>query len=134
MTDYNLVTEIGHVCREDPTLRFTNSGKAVCSFDIRIPGTKAKEGKPATEARFVTVSCWQQLAENVVESLRQRDKVIVVGVYKTRTWEKQDGTQGSATELSAWHVGPDLDAAPAVVSSVERKEPAAATAAGYGDF
>lgn len=129
----NLVTIVGTICARDPELKFTASGTAVTEFGVRVPGSK----KAGTEAVFHNVVCWRDLAENVAESLSQGDRVIVVGVEKTDTWEGQDGQQKSKKKLTAYQVGVDLNYATAEVVRAERREPAGASAAasgGYQDF
>ena len=138
----DLITEVGSVCNPGPELRFTATGLALCNFSIRVAGTKAKEGKPATEAYFRNVVAWRELGESVAESLQAGDRVIVQGLLKTRTWDKQDGTKGSATELNAWNVGAELSYATVVITRNERKDDAgpqrvpapAAPADDFGDF
>lgn len=117
-----LVTVVGHVVKEDPALSFTSSGLALTKFSVRVPGSKAKDGKPATEAHFVDVVCWRELAENVAESVRQGDRVIVRGPEKERAWTGSDGKEHKSVELNAWNVGPDLSYATAVVQRTEKKE------------
>lgn len=138
MSDETLVTLVGTVVKEDPILNFTPTGLPVTKFSIMVPGTKAKEGRPATERTFHDVVAWRELGENVAESVQKGDRVIVRGVIKTRTWDKQDGSKGTATELNAWNVGPDLSYATATVTRNERTEaPAAASVGaddGYGGF
>ena len=135
----DLITEVGSVCNPGPELTFTATGLALCKFSIRVAGTKAKEGKPATEAYFRNVVAWRELGESVAESLQAGDRVIVQGLLKTRTWDKQDGTKGSATELNAWNVGAELSYATVQITRNERKDsagpvPASAPAAAAPDF
>ena len=137
-----LTVFVGTVCNPGPELRFTATGLPLCKFSIRVPGTKAKEGRPATEASFVQCAAWRELGESVAESLAPGDRVIVRGVLKTRTYEKNDGTTGSSTELNAWDVGAELSYATVQITRNERKDSAgpvlasapAAAAPDFGDF
>ena len=136
MADETVVI-IGSIVKEDPTLRFSPAGHAICKFGVRVPGST----KAGTEATFHDVVAWRELAENAAESLKKGDRVIVRGVPKTREWDKQDGTKGIATEINAWNIGPDLSYATAVVVRNERRdtaEPAqakgTAAADGYESF
>jgi single-strand DNA-binding protein len=54
------------------------------------------------------VSAWNGLAENAAESLSKGSRVIVHGNLKPRTFEKKDGTIGTAIELEATDIGPSL--------------------------
>lgn len=131
-----LTTIVGTICKEDPTLKFSPQGHAICTFSVRVPGTKAKDGKPATEAVFHNVVAWRELGEHVAESIKDKDRVIVRGVVKTREYDKQDGTKGTSTEINAWNVGPDLSYVTAEIARTERTASvsAPAVAAGYESF
>jgi single-strand DNA-binding protein len=133
---------VGTICREDPVLKFTPNGLAVCEFSVRVPGKNAKDGQPKVEAEFHNVTAWRELGENVAECLHNGDRVIVRGVTKVQTWQNDAGEEKSKTILNAWNVGPDLSYATASVVRNERKDssspaPAPApqpTATDYGEF
>lgn len=116
-----LTTVCGKVCQTDPELRFTATGSAVCEFSVRIPGKRAKDGKPAVDARFVNVTAWKELAEYVAESLRVGDPVVVVGTEKTDTWQNKEGKTITKDKLVAWHVGVDLIWGPAERDRTDRR-------------
>jgi single-strand DNA-binding protein len=78
---------------------------------------------------YITVTCWRQLAENVLTSLRIGDPVIVHGKLVNSSFER-DGRTESRIEISAGAVGPDLRWSTAVVS---RTRGAAADAPPSGD-
>ena len=64
---------------------------------------------------YLTVSCWRQLAENVLLSLRVGDPVIVHGKLINPSFER-DGRIERRLEISAGAVGPDLRWSTAVVT------------------
>jgi single-strand DNA-binding protein len=64
---------------------------------------------------YLTVTCWRQLAENVLLSLRVGDPVIVHGKLTNPSFER-DGRVERRLEISAGAVGPDLRWATAVVT------------------
>jgi single-strand DNA-binding protein len=64
---------------------------------------------------YLTVTCWRQLAENVLRSLHVGDPVIVHGKLATSSFER-DGRIESWLEVSASAVGPDLRWSTAVVT------------------
>ena len=139
----DLVTVVGTVCKEDPTLRFTSTGLAICSFSVREPGKKARGDLPAQEARFWNVEAWRELGESVAESLQNGDRVIIQGLVKTNTWTNKEGEEKSKQVLNAWNVGAELSYATVEITRNERRDSrpadvpvpgAAAPAADYGDF
>jgi len=144
MTYEPLTLEVGTVCNPGVTLEFTPTGLPVAKFSIRVAGKKAKDNQPATEAYFRSVVAWRELGEDCAESLKAGDRVMVNGIIKTREWDKQDGTKGSATELNAWNVGAELSYATVTIVRNERKDSNGpvpvgaptppAPAADFGDF
>jgi single-strand DNA-binding protein len=64
---------------------------------------------------YLTVTCWRQLAENVLMSLRVGDPVIVHGKLVNPSFER-DGRVERRLEISAGAVGPDLRWSTAVVT------------------
>jgi single-strand DNA-binding protein len=68
---------------------------------------RAAEAWNDAEPVYLTVTCWRQLAESVLVSLRVGDPVIVHGKLINASFER-DGRVESRLELSAGAVGPDL--------------------------
>lgn len=64
---------------------------------------------------YLTVTCWRQLAENVLRSLRIGDPVLVQGKLINSGFER-DGRSEVRLEISAAAVGPDLRWSTAVVT------------------
>ncbi|MFI5883522.1 single-stranded DNA-binding protein [Streptomyces sp. NPDC051554] len=117
MAGETVITVMGNVVA-DPELRFTPSGAAVANFRIaNTPRTfnrdtnEWKDGDPL----FLGVSVWRQQAENVAESIRRGDRVIVVGRLTQRQYEK-DGERRSSYEIQADEVAPSLRNASAAVT------------------
>lgn len=112
------ITVIGNIV-DDPELRFTPSGAAVCNFTVadneRIKDQSTGEWKDG-DATFYRCDVWRETAENVAESLQKGQRVIVKGRVKNRKYEKQDGTVGYSLEISVDAVGPDLRWATAKVT------------------
>jgi single-strand DNA-binding protein len=76
---------------------------------------RAAEEWNEAEPVYLTVTCWRQLAENVLLSLRVGDPVIVHGKLTNPSFER-DGRVERRLELSAGAVGPDLRWSTAVVT------------------
>ena len=127
MASDNQVTLVGNLT-DDPELRYTPNGAAVCKFRIavnrRIPDGAGgwKDG----EASYFSVNCWRSLGENVAESLTRGSRVVVAGRLNYRSWENQDGEKRNAIEIEADEVGPSLRWATARVERQSRARAARA--------
>lgn len=95
---------VGTICKEDPVLKYIPSGKAVANFSIRVPGQKANEkyGREAKDAYFLEIAAWETLGENVAESFRKGDRVILQGLRGQREWKKGDGETVVIPTFTAW--------------------------------
>lgn len=119
----NSVTLIGNVTR-DPELRFTASGQALASFGVAV--NRRWQNRQTNEweeqVSFFDVTCWQQMAENVAESITKGTRVVVNGRLDQRSWETQDGDKRSKVEIVADEVAPSLRYATAQIVRNERRE------------
>jgi single-strand DNA-binding protein len=98
---------VGTISKEDPVLKYLESGKAVCNFTVRVPGVKANAtyGRVAQEPYFLEVAAWEQLGENVAESMRKGDRVILQGLAKDREWTDKQGVTHHVKGFTAWDAG-----------------------------
>jgi single-strand DNA-binding protein len=93
----------------DPEVRFTGTGKAVtnltvaCRDRVRGPNGEWTDG----DATFVDVTVWGKPAENVCESARQGDLLVITGTLKQEKWEKEGETR-SKLAVTAEHIGVGL--------------------------
>lgn len=94
----------------DPETRFTPSGKAVATLTVAVnkrarqpDGTWTDDG-----ADFYRVQAWNKLAENITDSLRKGDRVLVHGRIESRDWEDRDGNKRTSWEITADEVGASL--------------------------
>ncbi|MBI2031852.1 MAG: single-stranded DNA-binding protein [Candidatus Levybacteria bacterium] len=95
----NRVQLIGNLTR-DPELRYTPNGTAVCSFSIATNRSWTTDaGEKKDEAEFHRIVAWNKLAEICSQFLVKGRKVYVEGRLSTRSWNAQDGTQKSTTEI-----------------------------------
>lgn len=106
----------------DPELKFLpNSAKAVANFTlVQSPRVKDGSGWKDGDPTFIRCAAWEGMAENIVESLRKGDRVIVHGGMYTRTWDDKEGNKRSSLELRVEAIGPDLRYATAAVTKVRR--------------
>lgn len=121
----NTITVVGNLTK-DPTLTYLTTGRAVTNFTVACNHgwyDKANETWMDGEASFFKVECWQTMAENIAESLRKGDPVIVIGRLNRRTYE-QAGLTRESWEIKADAVGPDLRKRAASLRRVLRQVPA----------
>ncbi len=106
----------------DPELSFLNNGMALTKFGLaetyRVRGKNGMEDKEITS--FYDVAVFGKMAENAAETLRRGMAVGVQGRLEVRKYEKNDGTDGFAAEVSANFVGPGLRFATALVNKNPR--------------
>jgi single-strand DNA-binding protein len=84
----------------DPELRFTPSGKAVVKVRVvakdRVRGSNGEwqDGDPM----FFDIVVWEKMGENLVESVRVGDQLVVTGKFRLNEWEK-DGVKNTRLEM-----------------------------------
>lgn len=117
----NFVTVIGN-CTRDPEMRFTNGGKPIASFGVAHSTRKRNDDGSWEdgETSFFDVTCWDQLAENVGDSIQKGTRVIVTGRLRQNTWDTPEGEKRSKIEIVADEVGPSLKWATTEVSKNEK--------------
>jgi len=121
MPSENQVTLVGNLT-DDPELRYTPNGAAVCKFRIAV-NRRIQDGSgnwKDGEASYFSINCWRGLAENAAESLTRGTRVVVTGRLQFRSWENQEGEKRSAVEVEADELGPSLKWATAKVERQTR--------------
>ena len=119
----NNVVLVGN-CTRDPELRFTASGQAVAAFGLAV--NRRWQNRQTNEweeqVSFFDVTCWQQMAENVAETITKGTRVVVSGRLQQSSWQTQDGDKRTKVEVVADEVAPSLRYATAQVVRNERRE------------
>ena len=118
----NSVTVIGNLT-QDPELRFTPSGVAMARINVAVNRRwrNRTTNEWEEEASFFNGTCWQELAENVSESLQKGSRVIINGRLQQRSWETQEGERRSVVEIRIDEIGPSLRWATASVTRTPRR-------------
>jgi single-strand DNA-binding protein len=108
----------------DPELRFTQSSKAVATvrlaFNARRLNAQTQQWEDG-DTFWVRGTAWEQMAENIVETLQKGMEVLVSGELKTESWEK-DGVKHQQPALAIRSIGPNLAYAVAQVSKPAREQ------------
>lgn len=104
-----------------PKINTTAGGLSVLNFTVGF-----WQGKDQDKG-YVEVTCWEQLAENVNESIRHGDRVVVTGRLQHRKWVTAEGANLSKLSVTADEVGLSLR-----FDAAESKRPNDAGTSGYG--
>ena len=97
----NSVHLIGNLTK-DVELRQTNSGKSVATFSIAVQRQFKAEGQP--DADFFNIVVWGAVGENCAKYLSKGKKVAIRGSLQNRSYEAQDGSKRTVTEINAAEV------------------------------
>lgn len=100
--DLNKVMIIGRLTR-DPELRTIPSGTKVCTLGIatNYVYTNQTTGQKVEQVEFHNVVLWRKLAEIAAQYLKKGRRLYIEGRLQTRSWDGQDGTKKSRTEIIA---------------------------------
>ena len=88
----NSVNIMGNLTR-DPELKYTPSGKSVCSLSIANNRVYTSKGEKVNEVSYFDVEVWGPIGENCVKYLTKGSGIIVEGRLKQDRWEKDGKTQ-----------------------------------------
>lgn len=86
----------------DPELKYTASGQAVCNFSVATSENyKDKSGNKQTKTEWHKIVVWGATAENCNKHLHKGSKVLLEGSLQTRSWEDSNGAKRYTTEVVA---------------------------------
>lgn len=89
----NKVILIGNLTKDLET-RETPSGKTVANFSIAV-------NRPFNnDTDFFNITVWDKQAENCAKFLKKGSKVGIVGYLYNRSYEANDGTKRTVTEIN----------------------------------
>lgn len=95
----NKVILVGRLA-QDPEVRYTQAGKAVCSFTLAVNrGFGGSQGQ--NSADFIPVVAWEKLAEACGNNISKGSKVLVDGRLQIRSYEANDGQKRRVAEVVA---------------------------------
>jgi len=97
----NKVILIGNL-GQDPELRYTGSGTAVCNMRLATNESYTdRDGNQVDKTEWHNVVTWARLAEICNEYLSKGSQVYFEGKLQTRSWEDRDGNTRYTTEVKA---------------------------------
>jgi len=118
----NIITIVGNLA-DDPELRYTPNGAAVANMRVAVNRRRFNRETNSWDEEldgFFTVNVWRDYAENVAESLRRGNRVLVTGRLRSRSYEDKDGQTRWITEIEAEEVGQSLRWGTAKTKKVSR--------------
>ncbi len=88
---------------QDPELKYTPSGAAVCNFSLATSETwnDKNTGQKQERTEWHRVVVWGKLAELCNQYLSKGRQAYVEGRLQTRSWEDQNGIKKYTTETMA---------------------------------
>jgi single-strand DNA-binding protein len=95
----------------DPEIRFTPSGKAVCSLTVVASRNKKNQQTDQweeTDTTFLDCQAWDKMAEQMAENLVKGDRVMITGEFKQREYETREGEKRKTFEVSIRTIGKHL--------------------------
>lgn len=93
----NNVVLIGRLTR-DIELRYTNSGKAVGTFNLAV-NRAVKNANGDREADFINCVIWSKGAENLANFTQKGSQIGISGRIQTRNYENNQGQRVYVTEV-----------------------------------
>lgn len=121
MAGETILTIVGNLTA-DPELRTTGTGTQVCGFTIastpRVWNRQANQYEDG-QSLFMRCSAWRDLAGHCAQSLSKGMRVIATGRLSQRSYQAQDGSQRTVTEMRLEEIGPALTRATAQVTRVQ---------------
>lgn len=101
MASLNKVQIIGNL-GADPEMRFTANGRSVANFRVACNRNwTTPDGERREDTEWVSVVCWERLAEIAGQYLSKGRQVYVEGRLQTRQWEDREGNTRYTTEVIA---------------------------------
>ena len=90
---------------QDPELKYTPSGAAVCSFSLATTESWSdKSGQKQEKTEWHRIVVWGKLGELCGQYLAKGRQAYIEGALQTRSWDAQDGSKRYTTEINARNV------------------------------
>ncbi len=110
----------------DVSLAEVAPGAPVATFRVGSTPRRFRAGRwEDGPTAWFTVKAWRALAEQVHESVRTGDPVIVQGRLVADVWEREDGTTSTRYVVVAHAVGHDLNRGTSAFTKAPRRDTAA---------
>ena len=116
-----MTTQIGNLTHP-VDLRYTNSGRAVCSNRLAVNRRYQVNGEWQEQTTYIPITMWGALAENFAASCEKGTRVWVTGHFEPEEYENGD-RKVQSLKLIAYDAGISLQKARATVERVVTTKP-----------
>lgn len=121
MAGETVITIIGNLT-DEPELRTTRSGEAVCNVNI-ASNTRQYNSQSGQwedgDTLFMRGTIWRDMAQHCAQSLHKGMRVIAQGRLQQRSYQAKDGSNRTVIELQVDEIGPSLRYATAQVQKMQ---------------
>jgi single-strand DNA-binding protein len=117
----NTFTIVGNLTQE-PELRYTQGGTALCSGGIASNRRYQVNGQWEEQTSYFNFTAWRELAENIAASFGKGTRVVATGRMEQKTWVDKEGNNRTTFDFVIDEIGPSLRWARAVVTRTEKQE------------
>jgi single-strand DNA-binding protein len=115
------VTIVGNLTR-DPEMRYPTNSQPNATFGVAVNRRwQRQSGDWVEDTSFFNVIAWAGLAENVAQSLKRGDRVLVEGRLDQHSWETAEGERRSRVEIVAEEVGASVRFATVEIAKIDRR-------------
>lgn len=96
----NEVNLIGRIQPNDPELRYTQSGQAVCNFKmVTDESYKDRDGNMVERSEWHSIVFWGKAGEIINQYMKKGRQIYVKGRLQTRKYEDREGQTRYVTEI-----------------------------------
>ena len=96
----NKVMLIGRIQPNDPELRYTQSGQAVCTYKmVTDESYKDREGNMVERAEWHNIVAWGKAGEIIAQYMKKGSQMFVEGRLQSRKYEDKEGQTRYITEI-----------------------------------
>lgn len=88
---------------QDPELRTTSNGTAVCSFSVAVDRDFVRKGEER-QTDWIRITAWRQTAEFISKYFRKGSMIAVEGRIQTGSYTDRDGNNRDRFEIVADNV------------------------------
>lgn len=121
MAGETVITIIGNLT-DEPELRTTRNGEAVCNVNI-ASNTRQYNSQSGQwedgDTLYMRGTIWRDMAQHCAQSLHKGMRVIAQGRLQQRSYQAQDGSNRTVIELQVDEIGPSLKYATAQVQKMQ---------------